>query len=292
MSKSFYNFALAIEMKRGPHIYKVTLEDRSHLRELRSYTFSRTRLIAVSVASIVVFLTVVALLLILSMRFIRDNDPNAAVENQLHSMSTRLDSLRYAAELNDSFIGNIRTVLDIDRQPSDSLSAGVLLKSLPLDSLMTGSPAERRFVASMGEREKYNLRVLSPVAADGMIFSNPVEGGIVAEDSGNRFMVRMIVPLGGGVCSVADGIILDTYSSDKADRYTILIQHANGFVSRYSDVGTPLVENGTTVYAGQIISAPASSSRRIADDATVGVELWHDGTPLYPADYIFPLSRH
>lgn len=270
----------------------MSIEECSRLREVRSFSISRTRLIAALAIGVVAIAVLVVIFVVSPLRdIVRDINPDHRLEAQLHAMSVKLDSLQTDAEINDDFIDNIRTVLDVDRQPTDSASAGVLLRSLPLDSLMTGSPAERRFVASMGEREKYNLQVLSPVAADGMIFSNPVEGGIVAEESGNRFMVRMIVPLGSGVCSVADGIVVDSYNSGSSDRYTVIIQHPNGFVSRYSDVGTPLVDNGATVFAGQAITAPASSVGSPKSGATIGVELWHDGTPLYPTDYIYRMHK-
>lgn len=280
-------------MKKAERIYKVTLEDRSRLREVKSFTFTLRRAIVAGFLTLLLLSAVFVLLFCISpLRSVFHADSEADCdENRIVELMTRLDSLNTKAEINNRFFNNLRDVLDTDREPKDSLAAGVLLKSLPVDSLMTGSPAERRFVASMGEREKYNLQVLSPVAADGMIFSNPVEGGIIAEESGNRFMVRMIVPLGSGVCSVADGIVVDNYISATSDRYTVIIQHPNGFVSRYTDVPTPLIDNGTIVFAGQAITAPARPSGSAKSGATIGVELWHDGTPLYPADYIYRMDN-
>ncbi len=277
-------------MKKAKRIYKVTLEDRSRLREVKSFTFTLRKALFVGFLALILIVTLLLLLLFSGSLHSIINKNDEPDENTLIELTARLDSLQTKADINDRYFNNIREVLDTERAPGDSAQAGVLLKSLPVDSLMSGSPAERRFVASMGEREKYNLQVLSPVAADGMIFCNPVEGGIVAEESAGSFLLRMIVPLGTGVCSVADGIVVDSYNAGSSDRYTIIIQHPNGFVSRYTDVATPLVDNGATVFAGQAISAPTNSRNLPKYGAKIGVELWHDGTPLYPADYIYRLN--
>lgn len=275
-------------MKKPQRIYKVSVEDSSHLRELWSVTFSPLGFVAcISGLMLVGVLFILAVFTITPLRRLVGSDSDAAVAEDLQSLVVSMDSLQQLTAVNDSFMRNIARVLDVERTPADSLRAGVLLNSLPVDSLMTGSPAERRFVASMGEQEKYNLKVLSPLAAEGMIFSDPAEGGIVAEESQNRFLVNMIVPLGSGVCAVADGNVVDCYSVSATGTYNIVLQHPNGFVSRYSNVGTPLVDNGARVYSGQMITAPKEIRGTAHPDARVGIELWHDGTPLYPADYIF-----
>lgn len=291
MPKNLNASTLFIMMKRPRRIYRLTLEDSSRLRELKSVSFSLKRAVVASVA--ILLLAAFILLIIFAARRQRSRARgfDESTESELQQLVLRLDSLQQVVDINEEYLKNIDRVFDISRQPNDSVSAGALLKSMPVDSLLTGSPAERRFVASMGEKEKYNLQVLAPLAAERMIFSDPVEGGIMAGDSDEEFLLRIITPVSNGVNSIADGIVLDTYNAGGPGKYTILIQHSNGFVSRYSDVGTPLVDNGSTVYSGQRISAPKSSNHVLSAGATVGIELWHDGTPLYPADYIYNLHR-
>lgn len=279
-------------MKRPRRKYIVRIEDATRLREIGALEFSPFRL-ALCVTGCVIALAGMAAVLFtltpLRSLLAQEERYTEADLKAIQTLAMRVDSLRYLTELNDSFLTNVNRVLDIDRMPDDSLRAGVLLTYLPVDSLMTGSPAERRFVATMEEKENYNLKVLSPIAAEGMIFSSPVDGGIVAEESQNRFMVRFIAPVGAGVSAVADGNVVDTYYS--SGTYKILVQHPNGFMSRYSDVGTPLVENGARVYSGQLISLPKDGHGAASAAAPVGVEMWHDGTPVYPADYVLKSSR-
>lgn len=281
-------------MKKPKHKYTLRIDDSSRLRTVASVHFSPFTLALAFVGIIASAIGLVSLLLAITpLRNIiaeeTDDGFISSDEERLEAIVLKLDSLQNQTTLNDSYIANITQVLDITRTSTDSLRAGVLLNSLPVDSLMTGSPAERRFVASMEEKENYNLKVLSPIAAEGMIFSSPIEGGIVAEDSQNRFCMRFIAPVGTGVCAIADGNVVDTYFS--SGTYKIIVQHSNGFMSRYSDLGTPLVETGAHVYSGQIISTPKNGRGAAAAGAPIGIEMWHDGTPVYPADYILKSGR-
>lgn len=280
-------------MKRIKRKYRLTIEDTSRLRLLRTFNLSLGRLLLLCILAVIVVGLFIYTLILGSP--IRNYFSKTSMENQtrkeLQVLAEKLDTLQQRAITDDLFMRNLTTVLDTDRVPTDSANAGVLLKSLPVDSLMTGTPAERRFVAAMGEKEKYNLQILAPMDADGMIFSSPVEGGIIAEESANRFLVRLIVPSGEGVNSVADGIVLDTYRTSDSEGYTVIIQHPNGFVSRYTHLSVPLVEDGSTVFSGQRISSPAALNKNEKSGTVVGVELWHDGTPLYPRDYIYRMSN-
>ncbi|MBD5231547.1 MAG: M23 family metallopeptidase [Bacteroidales bacterium] len=196
---------------------------------------------------------------------------------------TRIDSLQGELHTNQAFLDNISRLLDTDREPTDSLeSSGKPTSDLPLDSLIGSSARERKFVAMMDENEKYNLKVLAPIAAEGMIWSDPVAGAIVQEQTRTLPLLKLIVPRGRGVSAMADGRVIDR-SYDPATRsYALILQHAHGFMTRYSNLGRPLVDKGAHVLASQILT-----EARTEADNTIGIEMWRDGTPLLPADYAY-----
>ena len=278
-------------MKKAKQRYRLILEDLSRLREIKSFSFSKRLLVVVFSAAFFIILLILWWIFFSSNLGILTGDSDEETFSKIEKLSMSVDSLRNLAEENEKFLNNINNVMDTERIPMDSINAGVLLKQLPVDSLIAASPAERRFVAAMDEQQRYNLQVLSPLDAEGIIFSLPVDGGIAVNDTQKSFMLRMISPVGKGVCSVADGIVIDCYPSANNSYYTIIIQHSNGFVSRYTNVGLPLIEEGGTVYSGQIISEPLSQRGTGRQNHVIGVELWHDGTPLYPANYIYRLNR-
>lgn len=193
----------------------------------------------------------------------------------------RLDSIQLSYATNQRFLDNLTTILNTDREPTDSLNAGDFIANpLSLDSLLESSDSEKEFVAMMNERERFNLSVLSPLAADGLIFTHPSDGGIIAEESKKSYTIKVIPPKGIGVNAMCDGIVVDTYSEGDGT-YTILIQHPKGFLSKYSKLGVPLVDKGVIVSSGQRLSEGMGKHQRYAL-----VNLWRNGTRLYPTEYI------
>lgn len=197
----------------------------------------------------------------------------------------RMDSLQRAMEINQAFMDNLSTILDTSRQPSDSTARDTLPGSaLTPDSLIGSSPRERKFVAMMEDNEKYNLQVLSPLAAESMIWADPAPGGVILESSRTLPLLRILMPKGRGVAALADGRVVDRVYDASTHSYSLLVQHDKGFLSRYSSLGVPLVEKGEALLSGQLLSQAGPSS-------SIGIEIWRDGTPLLPAEYVHRPSR-
>lgn len=193
----------------------------------------------------------------------------------------RIDSLQTAIQANQTFMDNLSTLLDTDRTPGDSAAAaGKQQPQMSIDSLIGSSARERKFVSMMEESEKYNLKVLSPLAAEGMIWSHPVPDGIVLEQSRTLPQLNIIVPKTSGVRAMADGRVIDRAYDPASRTFSLMVQHEQGFITRYSSLGIPLVEKGAHVLSGQALSEPRPQGK------TIGIEMWRDGTPLIPADYV------
>ena len=171
-----------------------------------------------------------------------------------------IDSLQRVTREQEAFTRNIMAIL------SDSLSAGPATASnaataTTTDSLISASEAERRFVRQFEEEERFNLSVLSPIAAEGMIFEAPA-----ASEDGT-----------GPVAAVYRGTVVGL--TETAGTTTLTIQHPNDFISVYSRLADAYVAKGDKVLAGQRIGAATSG-------APVLFELWHGGSSLDPANYL------
>ena len=66
---------------------------------------------------------------------------------------------------------------------------------------------------------------------------------------------------------------------------SIIIQHANGYVSIYKQLGEALVRKGQIVQSGAVIGSQAveADSDKSID---LGFELWRNGTAVDPERYI------
>lgn len=177
-------------------------------------------------------------------------------------MALHVDSLERIVREQRDYTANIvaifsdslpeRPLQDV-RQPSGSAV---------VDSLISAGDAERRFVRQFEEEQRFNLSVLSPIAAEGMIFESPSEN-----DTGV-----------GPVSAVYRGTVVAVFT-DTDGRSSLVIQHPGDFISVYGDVVDTYVGRGDKVVAGQRIGN-TEPGRPLA------FELWHGGTRLDPAIYI------
>lgn len=265
-------------------ILKISLTDEARLQTLASITLSPLR-IGVLTALLVISMLSAGYLLVL-MTPLKTLIPGYFRESQraqTQEALLRVDSLRAAWMRNEAYIENINSILDSSRAPV-SLPAEPSAPRPAIDSLLPPSPTETSFVRMMREREKFNISVVAPLAAEGMLFYPITEEGIFAADSRESRKARIILPDGATVMAVADGVVVASFFDNNVSAYTLLLQHDNGFVSRYSSIGTPLVGEGETVTGGQALSmAPSPRGGRPSE---VWIQLWHDTTPLRPYDYV------
>ena len=86
------------------------------------------------------------------------------------------------------------------------------------------------------------------------------------------------------VKAVADGtVIFEGFTADTG--YVIIIEHAQGFISVYKHNSSIYKEQGELVKTGEVISS-AGSTGTISTGAHLHFELWNDGYPVNPLNYI------
>lgn len=265
--------------------YKVTVEDESHLTNVITRRFN-----LLGVSCIILILTVFAFCiagLIIFFTPLRSLLPGYMQETQRSATEEellRLDSLTEVFEQDRAFIDNFLKVTDTDRTPTDSASAVATLRPANGDTLLTASKAEKAFVAKMEENERFNVSVLSPLAAENLNFYPVSSEGIFTNESRSQTEGKIIMPADGNVSSAADGTVIAVYYSAPERGYVINVQHNHGFVSSYSHLGSPLVALGDEVNGGQVIASNPSPDSR--GTRWIKTRLWHNGLPLTPYDYL------
>lgn len=277
-------------MKRNKRGYiRIKIENESNLSTLADNTISKTALagwilliiiLSVFLGALIVYLTPIHTFL---PGYLKEDQRAATEENLL-----RLDSLRVEYETNQAFIDNYLKITDINRIPSDSLAIVPDSVSAKTETLLPPSDRERKFVERMKEQERFNISVLAPLAADGMIFSDVSDIGIFSSTSKESDVGEVVLTAESSVLSLADGTIIASYFSHPEKGYVIVIQHQRGFVSKYSSVGRPMVSGGEKVLAGQIIakSPPADANAK----RQFYIRIWHNALPVIPYKLIQRVS--
>ena len=262
--------------------FKITVSDETRLHDLGSFRLSGWKLAALVaglVAAALFFGALVVMLTPLRMMLPGYLGRDERVKAEMAIL--RLDSISEAESRTRAFLDNILTVTNTDRVPTDSLTArGGRMKGRA-DSLMDASPAERKFVEMMRDREKFNISVLAPLAADGMMFYPLSEEGIITTQSLEEPRAVFVVPVSSPLCAIADGTVI-TVSRLANDSSDVVSQHPKGFLSRCSGLGMVLVEPGSKITGGQVIGLQNRAGAR----SEITLEMWHNGEPLVPSQYV------
>lgn len=266
----------------------MTLEDASRLENVMTVRLSpvKATLIGLALLAAAVLLGV-AVVICTPLREMLPGYMKADQRAATQVNVMRLDSLRDVLMQREAYLSNIRTLLDTDRPVTPVGSADSddsdMIAPEP-DSLMESSERERRFIASMRDREKYNISVLAPLDADGMTFVSPAPRGIITSDSRSSERAVLALPAGTPVVAVADGRVISVSSGRAPVHMAVVVQHDNGFVSRYSSLETATVAPGDRVEAGQPIAL--EGARGDGGGRRAVLEMWHDSDPVVPYRYV------
>lgn len=136
---------------------------------------------------------------------------------------------------------------------------------------------------------EYSLSNTKPLQSESARFSTPMRGSIIRSfDSPESSYDIAIISLDGesSVMSVERGTVL-AVDSQADGSLSVMIQHTEGYVSVYKNLGETLVRKGQSVQSGAVIgSIRTSAAEGIEQKNTLTFELWYNGTAIDPELYI------
>ncbi len=199
-------------------------------------------------------------------------------------MSLRLDSIIEAQRITEAYTANIERALQLGDSADVEVRAEAVEdapKVYPLDSLLEASAAERSFVSRFEQAERYNLSVLAPIVADGMTFFPPVSGMPVDERVSDAGIPSIAVKTTRAtpVSAIYRGTVVNSYYTTGRG-LTLVVQHPNDFMSIYSGLAETFATRGDKVSAGTRLGLASGGNYPLT------FELWHNGSPLPPQDYV------
>ncbi len=196
--------------------------------------------------------------------------------------SMRVDSMITQLRVIDAYADNFKKILldSIDIKPVAAMAENT---SALLDSMTPQSESERQFIKQYDASNRYNVNILSSIAAEGLSLHNPASTAtIVSKQQGNEEFT-LLTPNRVPVLAMHEGTVIDTYHSI-GDGHTVTIQHPDGLLSKYSGISSIFVEKGTKVSSGTSVGIMASTTNR--PETLLTIEIWNKGTKLNPQDYL------
>ena len=202
-------------------------------------------------------------------------------------LENKTDSLYQIAKMNDRYINSIKMVLSgeaaFESIDKDSIYASV---SADEDSLkLYSSKADSILRIKVDNEDKYNL-FESATAVKNFVFLPPLEGVISSGYNVNiqHYAVDIAVSVGTPVKAVADGrVVLASWTSDSG--FVVIIDHGNQMLSVYKHNEVLTKEQGDFVKSQEVI-ARSGSSGELSTGPHLHFELWSDGNPIDPTNFI------
>jgi murein DD-endopeptidase MepM/ murein hydrolase activator NlpD len=203
----------------------------------------------------------------------------------------KADSLQAVQRAYEQYYDNVKRVLSGEISP-DSVDLDLSKDPEEYENLDFSVSKEDSILRNdIESRERYALSDENKNASDliGMpkvLFFVPMRGTVTSQFDAaiKHFGVDITAPEGEAVMAVYDGtVIFSSFTSDGGN--VIQIQHPNNLISVYKHNSVVLKKVGDRVRAGENI-AIIGNSGEYTDGPHLHFELWHNGVPIDPQEYI------
>lgn len=283
------------ENKKGNKKIKRKLLDKYRLVILRENTFEErlsiklTRLNVFVLASLSAIFLIAGTTILIAYTSLREYIPgysSTALKKKATELNYKTDSLQQVIVTNERYYASIKKVLQGDVSTNldkDSIIAAVKLEASEVDLKPNADDSLLR--EKISKEDKYNLFESATSASNFVLFS-PVSGTI--SDSYNvkkkHYAVDIVVPKNTPIKATADGtVIFADWTASTG--YVIIIEHSYGLISVYKHNAALTKSQGDLVKAGEVI-ATAGNTGELTTGPHLHFELWNDGYPINPTNFI------
>ena len=235
-----------------------------------------------------------ALVMFTPLRHLVPGYPTEDLRKQIFSNAMRLDSLEQEIHLRDGYFNVINAIVT-GREPELIETDDDALPVIYDNITFTRSQQDSLLRRQVEEEERFNFgfRTQSTTSsfADEVLISRlhffkPIDGVVTSKFSlnNNHFGVDIVAVPNQVVKSILDGtVIMSVWTAETG--YVIQVQHTANIVSIYKHNATLLKKQGERVKVGEAI-AIVGNSGELTSGPHLHLEIWQNGIPLNPEDYI------
>jgi murein DD-endopeptidase MepM/ murein hydrolase activator NlpD len=271
------------------HKYRLVILNEDTFEERLSFQLSKLNVIILTAISTLLLISGTALLITFTP--IREFIPgysSTALKNKATRLTIAVDSLMAAVEINDVYFKSIRNMLT-GQLDSLSIKEAYSINSTELvdaETLNIYASQEDSILREKVEQEdKYSLLEKATFNANFTLFP-PVSGQISEEYNADakHYAIDIVTEKDEPVKATLDGTVIFSEWSVETG-YVIIIEHSRGLISVYKHNNLLLKSQGDLVTAGEVI-AVVGDTGEFSYGPHLHFELWIDGYPVNPSDYI------
>ncbi len=278
--------------KKQKRKLRLTILDDHSLEEVRALRLSRPLIFSIIGGSVLIIGLLIFLLLAYTpLNNLIPQRTSSALKNTVIKNSLLIDSLETEILQYDTYLNNIKNILQ-GNPPEDTFKVNKIYQdttinisksefnSSKLDSLIRAQLEE----AETGAIDPQSKQIRETIK--NIHFTVPLKGIVSNEFNPKKSHYGIdIVPGNEETISatLSGTVILATWSVETG--YIIGIQHNFNFVSFYKHNSVLLKKVGDRVKSGESIAIVGNSGENTTGPH-LHFELWHNGTPVNPRDYI------
>ena len=272
--------------------YRLVIMNEETFKEQLSLLLTPLNVIVFG-GSLAIFL-IVAVIYIIAFTPLREYIPGYADTNlrlQVYENTLRTDSLERELALKDLYLNNINMIIsgevpEQETQEPDTTKdyTTIEFKQSSQDSLLR---------AMVEEEERFNIQNIQfgaprsiEMSIRDIFFFAPLKGEITAgfDSKEKHFAVDVVAKENEPIKACLDGtVIFSSWTYDSG--HVIAVQHSSNLTSFYKHCSVLLKKTGESIKAGEVL-AIVGNSGELTTGPHLHFELWFNGRPVNPEDYI------
>ena len=253
------------------------------------FTFKINRLNVFVFSIIFTFTLILATSILIAFTPLREYIPgysSVTLKKNAAQLAYKTDSLQQVIKINELYFSSIKKVLKGDVS-SLNFNKDSIIEAAKID--LTGieintSKEDSLLREKVSLEDKYNPLINN--SEINFVLFPPVKGTISQDFNAKEkhYAIDVVTSKGAPVKSAADGTVIFSEWTTQTG-YVIIIEHSNNLISVYKHNSQLTKEQGSLVKAGEVI-ATAGNTGELSTGAHLHFELWSDGYPIDPTNFI------
>ncbi len=266
--------------------YRLVVLNEDTFEERFSFKLNRLNVFVLTGISAILLVGITAVLIAFTpLREYIPGYSSTKLKKQATDLIFKVDSLEQELVVNDIYIENIREVLT-GKIKDVNVNKDSIIEQLRIEDTDLAPSVEDSIFRQEVEREdRFSVFEKATKKAD-LVFFTPVKGQItdVYNPKEKHFAVDVAVTQNTPVKAAADGTVIFTGFTAETG-FVMILEHAKNFITVYKHNAALHKEQGDLVKSGEVI-ADAGSTGTLTTGPHLHFELWNDGYPVNPLNYI------
>lgn len=271
------------------HKYRLIIYNDDTFEEVGFLRLSRLNLFSVIGTVLILLITGVTVLIAFTpIREFIPGYPDGNMRRNIINNVYKLDSLEKEIEIRDRYFESINTIIRGETPMSfeNTQDTSISYEEITFDK----SEHDSLLRQQIEEEELFNLTLLNSGSNktdfSSIHFYPPVKGLVTNSfnPNENHYGTDVVTESNKVVVAALDGTVtMANWTLETG--YIVQIQHENNLISIYKHNSELLKKVGNHVKAGEAI-AIIGNSGELTSGPHLHFELWHNGTPIDPEDYV------